>query len=296
MDKSALIASFIEMQNLPDSFSETAEKYYVQLAEQIADSQVAKGQTYFVGINGCQGSGKSTMCQFIECYLQSVKGLTVATLSLDDFYYSKQRRQALSVKVHPLFVTRGVPGTHDVSLMAQVFSDLENQTDVITLPRFNKATDDPVDKSEWPECVCPADVVLMEGWCWGVTAQPEPSLISPVNELESENDSLAVWRKFVNSSIQEEYEPLYKKMDFWVMLRAPSFDCVFDWRLEQEQKLAAKTSESAVSEIMDESKLFHFIQHYQRLTNHGLATLPDNCDVVFELDTHRNFVLVTGLQ
>ena len=35
-------------------------------------------------------------------------------LSIDDYYFSKKKRIKLSKKIHPLLITRGVPGTHDI--------------------------------------------------------------------------------------------------------------------------------------------------------------------------------------
>ena len=39
---------------------------------------------------------------------------------------------------------------------------------------------------------------------------------------------------------------------------------------------------------MNETKLLEFIQYYQRLTEECLNTLPNTCDVVFNLDEKRN--------
>jgi len=71
-----------------------------------------------------------------------------------------------------------------------------------------------------------------------------------------------------------------------VMLRAPSFEQVYEWRGLQEHKLAA--TRGAGDAMMDEAELQRFIQHYERLTRHCLQTLPQRADVVFQLDAgHR---------
>lgn len=54
-----------------------------------------------VGVSGAFGSGKSTLCSFVETCLQH-HGLSCVNLSIDDFYLSKEDRTALSKKVHPL--------------------------------------------------------------------------------------------------------------------------------------------------------------------------------------------------
>ncbi len=68
-----------------------------------------------IGIAGAQGSGKSTLVRDLAERLAG-DGLRVATLSLDDLYLTRAVRQDLAARVHPLFATRGVPGTHDVAL------------------------------------------------------------------------------------------------------------------------------------------------------------------------------------
>ncbi len=42
-------------------------------------------------------------------------------LSIDDYYLSKIERLRISQKVHPLLITRGVPGTHDIKKLKEAF-------------------------------------------------------------------------------------------------------------------------------------------------------------------------------
>ena len=70
------------------------------------------------------------------------------------------------------------------------------------------------------------------------------------------------------------------------MLKAPDFSKVFDWRQNQEDKLAAKSAgqnPEQTTRIMNREQLHRFIQHYERITRHGLDTLPLKADVVFQL-------------
>ena len=207
------------------------------------------------------------------------------TVSLDDFYLSKQHRKQLAENIHPLLKTRGVPGTHDTRLAEQTFNALGNGSKV-ALPRFNKAVDDPFPMESWPVISAPVDIVLMEGWCWGVDAQNERQLATPVNSLEAEEDPNGTWRGFVNNKIASEYESLYDFMQYWVMLKGPSFEHVYNWRCEQEHKLAMKTAQTGAG-IMTDEQILRFIQHYQRLTEHAFTTLPEKCNQVLELDENR---------
>ena len=63
------------------------------------------------------------------------------------------------------------------------------------------------------------------------------------------------------------------------MLRAPSFDTIFKWRLEQENKMA--------NPLMNETEILRFIQYYQRITEHCLQEMPSRVDHLFQLDHNR---------
>lgn len=47
---------------------------------------------------------------------------------------------------------------------------------------------------------------------------------------------------------------------------------------------------------MSDDEVETFIQHYQRLTEHGLAHVPLISDIVLELDHQRNILSATGLE
>ncbi|MCW8834377.1 MAG: kinase, partial [Colwellia sp.] len=256
--------------------------------------------TYFVGINGCQGSGKSTLTEFLTLFLQQQFDLSVVALSLDDFYFSTQVRQQLAQQYHLLFTTRGVPGTHDVKLLKKVLSQLKSShqaEQVISMPKFDKAQDSPIPINRWPWVSSGVDIVLFEGWCWGVSAESYDALTLPINELEAQADQQGVWRRIVNHALAHDYQPLYAFMDTWLMMKAPSFEVVHQWRLEQEKKLANAypTHKDTSHSIMSSKEIAQFIQHFQRLTEHGLKTLPANVDILFELDDHRSIVASRGL-
>ncbi|MCG7815216.1 kinase, partial [Alteromonas sp. MCA-1] len=108
------IHGFLTTHQLPSTYAETAQKWFTPLCEQLLKHHDGATQPFIVGINGSQGSGKSTLTSFIESFLTSVHNKKVVSLSIDDFYYDQSQRNALAIKVHPLLATRGVPGTHDI--------------------------------------------------------------------------------------------------------------------------------------------------------------------------------------
>lgn len=285
-----MLTSFLDKHKLADTFINLASSAFVPLAEKIVARQQQDEAPFMIGINGCQGSGKSTLADFLAEYITDKYQLNVIVLSLDDFYYSQQKRAELAADIHPLLATRGVPGTHNTAYIAQLLAQLKKRSGTLSLPRFNKAADNPFAEETWPNIDLPVDIVLFEGWCWGIYPQSTEQLAEPINQLEQDADANGIWRGYVNNSLHKEYLPLYAHMDFWVLLKAPSFDCVYQWRLEQEQKLRLKSTLTDSAKIMSDSEIMAFIKLYQRLTEHCLATMADYCEVVFCLDSRRRIV------
>lgn len=282
---------------LPPAYLEHAQKWFAPLADTLAAHQNSAEGPLLVGVNGSQGSGKTTLCDYLCGVLEAGHGLRALALSLDDFYHTRARREQLARQVHPLLMTRGVPGTHDIALLQQTLDllSVEELREVVPVPRFDKALDERRPRPEWDEVDAGVEVVLLEGWCLGARPQSEELLRQPVNALERDEDPEGTWRHYVNLSLAREFEPLYRRIDRWVMLSAPSFDCVFNWRLEQEQKLAAATSRTGSTRIMDEAAVHRFIQFFQRLTIHCLESLPPRVDVLYTLDEKREIRAVRGL-
>ena len=79
-------------------------------------------------IAGSQGSGKSSLSKLISFYLKKYCSKNSVIISLDDFYLSKNSRIKLSKKIHSLFITRGVPGTHVLEeINSAVLSDQKDK-------------------------------------------------------------------------------------------------------------------------------------------------------------------------
>jgi D-glycerate 3-kinase len=246
-----------------------------------------------IGVNGAQGAGKSTFCQLLKLVLEEKFGKKVASWSIDDLYLSRKERKRLSEEVHPLLMTRGVPGTHDVKLGLEIINSLRNadKNTVTMIPRFNKAVDDVYPKSEWTKFVGKPDVVLIDGWCIDATAQEDSELITPVNELEATEDKDCVWRRYVNDQLKTTYKDLFDTINFLVMLQIPSYDKVFEWRNLQEEKLRIKNQGKEATHIMTPDQVRRFIAHYERITRHILAEMPERADMLFKVnDNHRLYI------
>jgi D-glycerate 3-kinase len=273
---STAIDKLIAAEGLPSDYRGVVDRHWRPLADQIGDLWCDK-QPVLIGINGAQGSGKTTLCQFLEVLLVE-HNLRSVTLSLDDLYLTRAERRSLAADVHPLFATRGVPGTHDVALGEAILDDLlAGRT--AALPRFNKAADDRTEMRRLVEP--PIDVVLFEGWCVGAVPQPSEALEEPVNRLEAEADTEGVWRREVNRRLATDYASLFARIDLLVMLEVERFDAVRANRKLQEEKLALANPGGAA--ILDDAALDRFLMHYERLTRWMLEEMPARADVVIPI-------------
>lgn len=295
--------SFIERHRLPASYLDQAFTHYNGVIEGVLKVS-SHGNPVTLGINGCQGSGKTTLAAFIQSALETEHGLRVVSVSLDDFYLSKHQRLQLSQEISPLLQTRGVPGTHDIQLAIDTLQALKGgKTDSsIFIPRFDKSTDDIFPKKKWNRIDEPVDVIILEGWCLGVRSQTDEELETPINSLEQEHDADCIWRNYVNTQLQRYYPELFGLIDIWVMLRAPSFQSVYRWRLEQEEKLAKKLQTQLKrnsrkeggtkrpSGLMDSEQILQFVQYFQRLTEVMLSDMPNWVDHLYQLDEQRRVI------
>lgn len=286
--------ALLERHQLDPVYLDYAQQWFAPLGRRLMMHQSGANRSLVVGINGCQGSGKSTACDYLRTHLMAEHGRRVVTLSLDDFYLTRHERQALGRWVHPLLATRGVPGTHDLDLLRVTLDALTDRSDSrpVAIPRFDKAVDDRLPEDDWERVSAGVDMVLLEGWCLGALPQTAQELAEPVNALERAEDPDGRWRTYSNRVLERDFLSLYPRIDHWVMLLAPSFDCVYRWRLEQEQKLAARADAGGAERIMNETEVARFIQYFERLTRQCLEQLPARVDDLFRLDAGRRVVAV----
>ena len=282
-----VIDKFVKDNNLPNTYKNSAKKYLVDLSQIIFDKSKLNNNPLCLGINGAQGTGKSTLSLFIKIFLEKIENLSVEIISIDDLYLTKKERVQLSLDIHKLFITRGVPGTHDVEMGCNfIKSCLKKNYTNLCLPRFDKLIDDRLPKNEWLCIDKKVDVLILEGWCVGAKAQEEKYLVKSINTLEENYDSEGIWRKYSNDQLRESYQSLFELCSFLIMLKAPSFEVIYDWRLKQEMRTKF-TSDEKLSRRMNPDEITFFVQHYERLTRWMLDDLPSRADVVIELDNNH---------
>lgn len=282
--------NFIARHLLPDSFRQLISEHYAPLAAWLAQ-RCRRGATSLCGIAGAQGTGKSTLADFIRVALTAETRRRVAVLSLDDFYLTRAARRRLGRDVHPLLLTRGVPGTHDIALLSDCLSRLRGLPEgrTMRLPRFDKALDERANAAAWPVATGPVDLIILEGWCVGSPPQDPAALATPINELERRSDAGGEWRRYVNRQLADPYAKLFAQLDTLIFLRAPNFAAVRRWRLEQEEKLATAAPGKG-SAVMDADQVSEFIRYFERITRYNLEVLPSIADAVFELGEDHGIV------
>ena len=246
-------------------------------------------QPYFVGLAGGQGTGKTTISSLLEIILRKYFKLNVFKISIDDFYRTRKERFNLSKKVHPLLMTRGVPGTHDIKIMLDFFRKSKTKKfKSFKLPKFNKAIDDRCKKNQWYTIKKRPDVIIFEGWCVGARAEKNSTIRKSINSLEKANDAQLIWRNYVNKQLKTKYKKLYDQLDCLVYLKAKNFSLLQKWRLIQEKKLWLRNkNKKTKNKIMSKGDVINFMQTYQRVTQNMFKFAPRYASVILNLNSNH---------
>ncbi|AJQ93895.1 hypothetical protein [Gynuella sunshinyii] len=289
----------IQASLLPETFI-----CYLPLARFIAlrseQIQAREQRAAVIGINGSQGSGKTTINAFLQIILTRGFGKNVAGFSIDDVYKTYHQRQQMAAQVHPLFAIRSVPGTHDTQLALTTIRNLMFNADhqSVPLPQFDKmarhGAGDRLPESLWPVITGKVDVVLFEGWCVGATPQNSEDLTVPVNQREKTEDADGTWRQEVNRQLSTTYQELFELLDDLLVIQVRSMEDVYRNRELQEQHLRQRLQEAIEQGrtttglgAMNPEKVVAFIGLYERITRHMLTTLADEARATLFIGDHH---------
>ena len=186
----------------------------------------------------------------------------------------------MSKSIHPLFMTRGVPGTHDSKMLYNVIKDLKRKKFIkMKIPKFDKSIDDRLKKNQWQKINSKPDLIILEGWCVGAKPQINKNLFKSVNSLERKEDEKSLWRRNVNNELKNNYKKIFKLLDSKIFLKVPSFKYVYKWRLLQEKKLIYKSKRK----LMNNKQIKKFIMHYERITKQMLKDYKYN-DIIININ------------
>ena len=252
------------------------------------DSKADKKKPYFVGLAGGQGTGKTTTSSLIKIILNKYFKLNVFRISIDDFYKTRKERISLSKRVHPMLLTRGVPGTHDINMMLNFFKKSKSKKfKRLKLPTFNKAIDDRFSKKHWYDLKKKPDVIIFEGWCVGAKSENNNTLKKTINSMEITKDRKQIWRKYVNDQLKSKYKKLYSQLNCLIYLKAKDFSLLQKWRLKQERKLWIKSKKSSNTKIMSKQDVLSFMQTYQRVTQNMFRYMPKYASIIINLNSNH---------
>ena len=272
-----------------------SENFYLEIISPLVNylASLPKKETpYFICLTGGQGSGKTTMSEFIQLVLNKFCNKRTVGFSIDDLYKTQEERKKLADEIHPLCEVRGMPGTHDMSLGFDLLESLSkaNNSSKTAIPAFNKPLDKHYPKNEWKVFRGKPDFIFFDAWCGGVKPISEDNWDPPINKLEEEMDPKGVWSKWSNQELSGDYQKFFSLIDLLILIRVPSMEHVFQSRWLQEQTLEKNTSNpEMLDKIMTQEEVYRFVMHYERLTRHILEDMPNYCDILIDRDESFNF-------
>ncbi|KAI7853738.1 P-loop containing nucleoside triphosphate hydrolase protein [Circinella umbellata] len=213
---------------------------------------------FIVGVSGCQGSGKTTLCDTLAHLLndETTHNLNVVTFSLDDFYLTRndQAKLASNNPNNKLLQVRGQPGSHDLQLAKTTFNNLlDPKVTSLAIPSYDKSSfgglGDRRDKSEWKTVYAPYDVILFEGWSQGFKPLPPQELQRMYKEAKGRMalQPLASLEQ-INHNLTQYENDLYAFFDIFIHLSPADPEQVFNWRLQQEHHMKATRGVEGMSD------------------------------------------------
>ncbi|KAJ2875985.1 hypothetical protein GGH93_001112 [Coemansia aciculifera] len=264
-----------------------------------------------VGINGAQGSGKTTLVRGLVEFLRA-RNIATVGFSLDDIYLTHREQQELAEahRDNPLLQFRGQAGTHDIELGHKTLTALLRNDSAVDIPAYDKSLNggygDRVPLPEWQKTTPSVDVVLFEGWSLGFRALDDREFAHFIDQVRKPGGGSVLCkhsRKYSNENLRDinenlvKYEGmLYPLIDAWIYMRVADADVVYRWRKEQEDELAA-TGRPSLSDKQLEDFVTRFLPAYEMalgkldkcgFVSSGLLPAPDTLRM--HLDLERNVV------
>ena len=239
-----------------------------------------KDRPPLIAVVGAQGCGKTTLAR------AAAERFGAVQVSIDDVYLTRAEREAMAREVHPLFITRGPPGTHDLVLLQRLIDALSaaGPDDETRIPDFDKRGDDRRPVADWRVFRGRPSAILIDAWCLGALAEDAAALARPVNALEADHDPDGGWRRAVNGFVGGTYAEFIARFDAVLFLHAPDFEVVLDWRCRQEADLLGVAP--ADLPAAERAHLAGFIRYFERITRRMLDG-GVRADVVVQLDRNR---------
>lgn len=249
--------------------SKFSKKETKEIIDPLADRLIEeskKHKTFIVGVQGGQGTGKTTLVNFLKLKLKQ-QGFKVQSISIDDFYETYDFRKKLSSK-YPgnsfYQISRGMPGTHKVKLLKQTLAKIKAGKP-FEIPIFDKSKHGGSGEVSKRKMIVKEkqDFVLFEGWCVGIPKVSSKDMVKicknnkiPLKKIDPELKYHPIVLKQI-----KEYLPLWKYLNYLVMLQADSPLLHHKWRLQQERELRKEKHQG-----MGREDVLAFVDVYLPLT------------------------------
>ena len=239
-----------------------------------------KSGTMIVGMQGGQGTGKSTLVKYIVRSLKK-RGHSVVSFSIDDFYSSLKEREKLAKKYpsNPFYqIPRGMPGTHRIKELESVFRKAKAGKKFI-IPHFDKSLHQGKgDRTKKATKVSKrVDFIIIEGWCVGLPLITSKKFVGICNVEKI--DPLATHHKVVLKYLKD-YQPLWEYLDYLIQLKPTSMSVHKKWRQLQEKRN---------KQGMSAAKVSHFVEPYLPFTCLGYKKIE--ADLTISIDLKHNYAL-----
>ncbi len=196
---------------------------------------------FIVGINGGNGSGKSTFAKYISDVFEDV-GINTNIFSLDDFYLSLEKRkiQYEYFNKNPLYKSRGLPGTHNTRFFNTQLEKYLNYEE-FEIPKFDKSLHkgegDVVLNKKYLEPINPKNknLCIIEGWCVGIKEISYKDFVEHCNKEKIKlNYNIKYYEKILE--FIPEYQKIWDKIDYNIIIQAEKLELHSKWRYEQEKR------------------------------------------------------------
>ncbi len=212
----------------------------IPLADRIAE--VHNKGTTIVGLQGGQGTGKTTIVNFLKNELKK-RGYKVQSFSIDDFYKSLAERKKLSSNFPEntfYQISRGLPGTHRYKQLLATLKKIKTGKP-FKIPFFDKSLHkgrgDITKKTK--KVSSKQDIVILEGWCVGIPYVSSENLrkICKKNKINLHKLDPKLKYHLEVLKFVKQYQILWNYLDYMVMLKPSSIKVHQEWRSLQERRL-----------------------------------------------------------
>lgn len=305
-----LVDQFCAAEKIPNSLEVELWHIYLPFAQWIIErsshARPSRGGAYALGINGAQGSGKTTINQILQLILRAGFDRKVVGFSIDDLYDTYARRLEKGGEISPILARVRGPGTHDLELSIEILDRLI-RGEATRIPRFDKSLadnqGDRIPESGWLEVTEEQDIVLFEGWNVGEAPFPEDRHDQRFAKLRDQ-EGFAAWRDYYINALQDSqkgYAALFNRLDDLVMIRIHDFSEVYANREQAEAKLrqriirdANEGRQTVGMSAMTQGEVRAFVDHYEPWTRHILEEMPERADLVFWMGGGHRITRITA--